>query len=128
MRAFLAANAPKSGALPPEELRLLTHWQSVWHAEKLPGCPPAAEVASCVGRCAEAWGVLEQHLASHAFVGGDRFGFADFTAAVQANRLVRNEGFGQPGLRPGLFPMVQRWYEAVAARPAFAQHVLPRYT
>ena len=98
-------------------------------AARQQGCPDPEQVAACVPRLAEAWGVLERHLAAGGpYILGEHFTLADFTAAVQANRLVRHSGFGFAALEPSAFPAVLRWYHLVARRPAFVAHVLERYT
>jgi glutathione S-transferase len=59
-------------------------------------------------------------------LGGD-FTIADITVAIQANRLVGNNGFGFDDLAPSNFPNIVAWHGRLSARPAFAEHVLPRY-
>ena len=102
------------------------------------GRPSDAEVEAAVAPLAAAWRVLDTHLAGAGHTGGARaprdyilgphFSFADFTAAVQANRLIRNDGFGFSDLLPSLFPAVSAWYDRIKERPAFAEYVLPNFT
>ena len=61
------------------------------------------------------------------YVLGDVFTIADITVAIQANRLVCNDGFGFDALAPSNFPGIVAWHKRLSARPAFAKHVLPRY-
>ena len=98
-------------------------------AAKKAGCPGPDEIEASVPRLAEAWRTLDNHLAAGGpYILGARFSLADFTAAVQANRLVRHNGFGFAALEPSVvFPAVLKWYNTVASRPAFAQHVLDRF-
>ena len=58
---------------------------------------------------------------------GDAFTIADITVAIQANRLVQNSGFGFDALAPSNFPNIVAWHGRLSTRPAFAQHVLPRF-
>jgi glutathione S-transferase len=61
--------------------------------------------------------ILDGQLANSAYVAGDAFSYGDIPLAVVANRyrqLVPE--------RPAL-PHFERWYEAIAARPAFAKQV-----
>ena len=46
---------------------------------------------------------------------------------VQANRLVGNDGFGFEALAPANFPNVVNWHARLCERPAFAEHVMPRF-
>lgn len=58
---------------------------------------------------------------------GDNFTIADITVAIQANRLICNDGFGFDALAPSNFPSILAWHGRLSDRPAFVQHVLPRY-
>lgn len=53
---------------------------------------------------------------------------ADVTVAIQANRLIGNEGFGYGELAPGdnKYPNVVAWHGRLSQRAAFAAEVLPR--
>jgi glutathione S-transferase len=61
--------------------------------------------------------ILDQHLAGSAYVAGDRFTIGDMPAAITTYRywaLVPD--------RPEL-PHLKRWYDAIAARQPFRDHV-----
>lgn len=62
--------------------------------------------------------VLDQHLARHAWAGGARFTMADIALGCPAWRW-----FAMPIERPAL-PGLQRWFDALAARPACQRVVL----
>jgi glutathione S-transferase len=65
----------------------------------------------------EAIGILDAELGRSAFVAGDAFSYGDIPSAVMANRyrqLVPE--------RPA-FANFERWYAAIAARPAFKDQV-----
>jgi len=65
----------------------------------------------------EAVGILDGELAKRAFVAGDAFSYGDIPSAVMANRyrqLVPE--------RPA-FKNFERWFAAIAARPAFRNQV-----
>ena len=94
----------------------------------LPGAPSAEEIEAAVPKCAEAFSVLDAHLAGKQWMLGEAFTMADITVAIQANRLVGNDGFGFKELSPTLFPNVVAWHARLSERPAFAEHVLPRFT
>lgn len=93
-----------------------------------PGAPSAEEIEAAVPKCAEAFHALNAHLAGKQMMLGDVFTMADITVAIQANRLVGNDGFGFAELSPTLFPNVVAWHARLSERPAFAEHVLPRFT
>jgi glutathione S-transferase len=56
--------------------------------------------------------LLDTHLSRQPFMAGERFGMADIPVACELHRW---QALPQP--RPGR-PSLQRWYEAVCARPA----------
>jgi len=58
-----------------------------------------------------ALGVMERHLAAHAFFGGERYGVADI--ALYAYTHVADEG----GFDLSRFPAVEAWLERVRAQP-----------
>ena len=67
--------------------------------------------------CERAFGILDRHLAGRDFVGGPRLTMADIPVGVMAHRwyllnVARTE-----------FPNLRRWYDVIAARPAFRDNV-----
>jgi glutathione S-transferase len=89
--------------------------------------PSAEEIAAAVPGCQRAFEVLERRLAASEYLGGADFSMADVTCAIQANRLVGNDGFGQPGLALSRFPHVCAWHAKLCLRPAFAAEVKGRF-
>ena len=88
--------------------------------------PGPEEIDPAVPACAAAFAVLDKHLADKRFVLGSRFTMADVTMAIQANRLIGNEGFGYEELAPDKYPNVVAWHGRLSQRAAFAAEVLPR--
>lgn len=72
---------------------------------------PAAVAASCA-RTEAAMAILDAHLAENAYLGGDRFGFADIIMGSSVHRWLN-----MPVEREAT-PHTERWYQAVNARPA----------
>ena len=69
-------------------------------------------------RTGEATKILDGQLAKTAFLSGDAFSYGDIPSAIMVRRyrdLVPD--------RPA-FNNVERWFAAIAARPAFQQHVM----
>jgi glutathione S-transferase len=62
--------------------------------------------------------VLDWWFADHEWLSGDDFGFGDIPAAPFVFRW-----FGLPIERED-YPNVKRWYDAIAARPAFKKNVI----
>jgi len=56
--------------------------------------------------------MLDTHLATRAFIGGERFGIADIPLACEMHRW-----FGLPQPRAAR-PHLDRWYQTILARPA----------
>ncbi len=65
----------------------------------------------------DAAAILDAELANSAYVAGDAFSYGDIPAAVMANRY-RQLVPERPALRH-----FERWYAAIAARPAFKDEV-----
>ena len=70
-----------------------------------------SELAAKMERGYEALGVMEQHLARHAFFVGERYSVADI--ALYAYTHVADEG----GFELGRFPALRRWLERVRSQP-----------
>jgi glutathione S-transferase len=62
--------------------------------------------------------ILDAHLAGRSYLAGERFGMADIVVGTGAHRWLN-----MPVARAQR-PNLQRWYEAIAARPA-ARPALP---
>jgi glutathione S-transferase len=76
-----------------------------------------AAIEDSTKKTTEAVGILDGELAKRAFVAGDAFSYGDIPSAVMANRyrqLVPE--------RPA-FKNFERWFAAIAARPAFRNQV-----
>jgi len=68
-------------------------------------------------RTTEAIAVLDAELGKSAFVAGDAFSYGDIPPAVMANR------YRQLVPERPVFPNFERWYAAIAARPAYKDQV-----
>ncbi|MBK9605594.1 MAG: glutathione S-transferase [Betaproteobacteria bacterium] len=62
--------------------------------------------------------ILDAHLQSHAYMGGDAFTMGDIPVGCGVWRWM-----GMPIERPAL-PNLQRWFDALAKRPAFRKAVM----
>lgn len=71
-----------------------------------------AAIAQSVAAMEPLLAQLDQHLSTRAFMTGDAFTMADIPVACDIHRW-----FGLPRARTSL-PHLQRWYDAVQARPA----------
>ena len=77
----------------------------------------AAAIAASQAKTVEAMTILDRALARHPFVAGEAFSMGDIPVGIMAYRywqLVPE----RPPLRA-----LERWYAAIAARPAFQAHV-----
>jgi len=130
---YLAAKH-SAGGLEPADLRARARasawmdWQLSVVAPAIFACfwglirtPPAkrdhAAIAESKNNTTAAMTILDGELAKTAYVAGDAFSYGDIPVAVMAYRyrqLVPE--------RPSL-PHLERWYAAIAARPAFKDHV-----
>ena len=95
--------------------------------EKRAGCPSDEELATHVPKLLKVWKTFDKALEGKQYVVGDNFTIGDICAAVQANRFIKNDGFGYPELAPDNFPNLAAWFDRVSARPAFAEHVGHRF-
>jgi glutathione S-transferase len=71
-----------------------------------------ALIAQSVAATEPLLALLDAHLADHAFMGGDHFSMADIPLGCEMHRWV-----GLPQPRPAR-PHLDRWYQALLARPA----------
>lgn len=83
--------------------------------------PPEKRDMTAIGaardRLAAVLELLEQGLPDSAWLGGDRFTVADIAVGIFVHRWFKLPIPREPT------PRVQRWYEAIAARPAFKRYV-----
>lgn len=71
-----------------------------------------AELAASIARTEAKLDILDAHLATRSFLAGERFGMADITVAPGAHRWLNMP------VERARRPHLQRWFEAVSARPA----------
>lgn len=83
--------------------------------------PPAARDVEAIKRAADsmadAWRILDAHLASEPFVAGGRFSVGDIPAGILAYRW-----FSMDLERPDM-PNLRRWVDRLEARPAFRSQI-----
>jgi len=78
---------------------------------------PAA-IAQGVADTAKAYGMIEPHLAKHAYIAGPDFSLADIPWGVHAHRWF-NMDFERPPL-----PHLRAWYDRLCERPNYKQHIV----
>ena len=78
----------------------------------------AALLATAQSSTERAFGILDAHLASRAFVGGDEFSMGDIPVGASAFRW-----FAMDLARPDL-PHLHRWYQRLMERPGFRDYVM----
>jgi glutathione S-transferase len=78
----------------------------------------AARIAASKEKSADAMGILDAQLAKTAFIASDSFSMGDIPVGLFAYRFRRLAPEHAP------LPHVERWYAAIAERPAFRQHIL----
>ena len=78
---------------------------------------PAA-IAQGVADAAKAYGMIEPHLAKHAYIAGPDFTLADIPWGVHAHRWF-NMDFERPPL-----PHLRAWYDRLCERPAYQQYIV----
>ena len=123
------------GSLCPEDLHVRatadqwTDWQvtTFWPAIRplfmgLVRTPPEKRDPKVIEAArvttAEALGMVDAHLATHAFLAGDAFTFGDIPLGCAIWRWM-----ALPIERPPM-PNVQRWYDALTKRPAYRKTVM----
>jgi glutathione S-transferase len=84
---------------------------------------PAAErdtaaIARNLREANRAVALLDEHLASHAYVAGDTFTMGDIPVGATAHRWLEIPGIERPP-----FDAVREWRARLAERPAFRRHV-----
>ena len=79
------------------------------------------EINLNVPKCVKAWKAFDEHMAkdNRLYVLGNSFTMADFTLAVQADRLKKSDGCGFEELKMKRFPHVDRWLKTLESRDSF---------
>jgi len=85
---------------------------------RTPGHTDPDVIAASITRAEAKMDILEAHLATRSYLGGERFGMADIVVGAGAHRWLHMP------IERALRPRLQRWYELIAARPA-AKQALP---
>jgi glutathione S-transferase len=73
----------------------------------------SAEIAAATQNAATMFWILDTHLATQRYVGGDRFTLGDIPAGISAHRW-----FSLAVQRP-IMPALEAWYERISGRPGF---------
>src|SRR5215472_13587943 len=71
-----------------------------------------------IARSAILFGLLDKHLADKSFIAGETVSIGDIAAGAQCYRYFELE-IDRPQI-----PNVEAWYERLAARPAYREHVM----
>ena len=76
---------------------------------------PASEsdIATAAMNAAGRFGILDAHLATNRYVGGDRFSLADIPVGISAHRWFTL------GVQRPIMPALETWYERIRGRPGF---------
>ncbi|MBL4720702.1 MAG: glutathione S-transferase family protein [Alphaproteobacteria bacterium] len=77
-----------------------------------------AVVEAAIEKAADMYAILDKHLANRPYLCGDKLTTAEFPAGSLTYRWMT-----WPDSRPS-FPNVEAWYERLAARPAYQEHVI----
>jgi len=77
-----------------------------------------AKIAAAVEQATALYDILDKHLAENDYLGGDKLTMADFPAGSLTDRWIN----WTPN-RPS-HPNVEAYYERLAARPAYQEHVI----
>jgi glutathione S-transferase len=72
-----------------------------------------ADLAAATKNAATRFAILNAHLETHRYVGGDRFTLADIPVGISAHRWF-SLGVARP-----LMPALESWYEGISGRPGF---------
>jgi glutathione S-transferase len=73
----------------------------------------SAEIAAATQNAATMFWILDTHLATQRYVGGDRFTLGDIPVGISAHRW-----FSLAVQRP-IMPALEAWYERISGRPGF---------
>jgi glutathione S-transferase len=76
---------------------------------------PASEsdIATAVQKAATLFWILDTHLATQQYVGGDRFTLADIAVGISTHRWF------SLGVQRPVMPALETWYERINGRPGF---------
>jgi glutathione S-transferase len=100
-----------------QQTTLRPHFHALFNALNAAARPGDAELATLRQALDAVWAILDAHLATRSFVGGDSLTMADFAFCYIVNRWYR-----LPIEHCGL-ANVQAWYERLRQRPAFRRNV-----
>lgn len=90
-----------------------------WNGYRMPEAKRDAQViGAAAARCAQAFGVLDAHLACRPFVAGDAFTMGDIPAGTALYRYF------EMGHRVPPLPAIRAWYARLQQRPAFRTAVM----
>ncbi len=89
-----------------------------WGLIRSPDQRDPAAIAQGVADAAKAYGMIEPHLAKHAYIAGPDFTLADIPWGVHAHRWF-NMDFERPPL-----PHLRAWYDRLCERPAYQQYIV----
>ncbi|MGH8678988.1 MAG: glutathione binding-like protein, partial [Burkholderiales bacterium] len=76
------------------------------------------EIRDAISRCARDYTLLDRWLEDKRYLAGDQFTIADIPAGTSLYRY-----FGIEIDRPSI-PRVEAWYQRLAARPSYCEHVM----
>lgn len=77
-----------------------------------------AAIAHAVSEANAAFGLLDRHLRERPYVAGPELTVGDIPVGAMTHRWLALEGIERPA-----WPGLQRWYDALRARPPFRAHV-----
>jgi glutathione S-transferase len=91
-----------------------------WNLVRIPPAERNPEaVARAVAETNAAFDILDVHLAERPFVAGDALTIGDIPVGALAHRWLALDGIDRP-----VWPALRRWFERLAERPAFREHVM----
>jgi glutathione S-transferase len=76
---------------------------------------PASEsdIAAAAKSATTMFWILDTHLATHRYVGGERFTMADIPVGISTHRWL------SLGVQRPVMPALETWYERIRGRPGF---------
>ena len=72
-----------------------------------------AEIAAATKNASAMFSILDAHLATQRYAGGDRFTLADIPIGISAHRWF------SLGVQRPVMPALETWYERISGRPGF---------